>query len=464
MKSSVDETPANANVLPPPEPLPDLEPPVIQPLEETLEETVVDEDEVSVEDLSVGPAQDILGLGGSSGGGRGGGGRRSGLAASALVPLEGVGTGSPFQAYVAELRARGLDVAFVIDATASMDKYISSARLAIDDIIADLSAVVPDLRLGIVAYRDRSDDWLTRKVDLTDDRYLVHNFLGDLEAAGGGDFEEAVEEGLRVAAESLSWRVASRRVIILVGDAPPHKEHEGAALNVARSFNRADDAAISVLFTNANETGEPTEHETQARTVLERIARTGGGRLEDLGVTGELLRDRILDASFGSVWREEIQGLLGLSTQESLRRRIVAARVRTRDVKWLVAALATPPVHPALVDGCLLLFDPAIAKRAFDLFVDESVAQPVRSAALYILKRKLAPGLALDVTLPLAEQSAALSKLRREVERVRPAIAPAAEPRNAAPPAPPPAPPPGAAFGRRPQQGSTFYECGVDGC
>jgi Mg-chelatase subunit ChlD len=425
LRASVsDDVPADELL----EPLP--EPPELQPPEpEIVDPVVVDDAQVDEldprDDRSPASTTALLGVGGSGGGG---GGRRSGLAIGA-TELD-IGSGSaPFRAFVDDLRARGLDVVFVVDATASMDRFIQRARATIDDIIADLSAVVPDLRLGIVAYRDRSDDWLTRSVDLTDDRYRIHNFLSDLQAAGGGDFEEAVDEGLRVAAGELAWRDGTRRVLILVGDAPPHEDDEGDTLQLVRAFARSAQSAVSVLFTTADAEGRPTERQAKARASMEKIARAGGGILSGLD-EGVNLRDRILDASFGTEWIDEIRALVSRQ-RDDRRQRIVASKVKAGDVKWLLRYLPELPVHPSIVDGCIQLFDRRVADRALDLLLDEARPPAVRSVALYILKRAVAPDVALDVELPLADQERAVSRIRREVERIAPV-----------PGAPPPRPPP----------------------
>jgi hypothetical protein len=413
------------------------EPPELQPPEpELVEQPLLDQtvEEVDTEhDPSSHSTTDMLGLGG--GGDRGG--RRSGLAMGGVAELD-IGSGStPFRAFVDDLRARGLDVVFVVDATASMDRFIQRARSTIDDIIADLSAVVPDLRLGIVAYRDRQDDWLTRQVDLTDDRYRIHNFLSDLEAAGGGDFEEAVDEGLRVATESLAWRDGTRRVVILVGDAPPHEDDEGATLQLVRNFSRGAQSAVSVLFTTAETDGRPTERETRARASMEKIARAGGGILSGLAESVNL-RDRILDASFGTEWIEEIRALVSRQ-RDDRRQRIVASKVRAGDVKWLLQYLDDEPIHPAIVDGCIELFDRRVAERALELLSDESRSRTVRSVALYILKRTVAPGVPFEVQAPLSDQEGALSRFRREIERLPP-VPGAARNGPSQPQRPPPAP------------------------
>ncbi len=450
-----------ARPLPPPEPEAPVAPEPIQPVEplapaapapepQALDRTT-DVAPVDDEDPAPGPVDDtrpagpdVFGVGSSGGGGGGGtgtgrGGRRSGLGGGAPGAADIGPMGSGFRDFVDDLRGRAPDAAFGVDVTASMQHFIDSARATIDDIIGDLSTIVPDLRIGLVAYRDQTDGWTTQHVALTDDRYRIHNFLLDMEAAGGGDFEEAVEEGLKLAVEVQPWRPGCRRVIIVVGDAPPHPDDESAALGLARSFAHDGRSVVDVLYTGTEPDKRRPERETQARTVLERIARSGGGRLEDLRGDAAGLRSLIVDAAFGDEYRQDIRTFLARDRTD-WRQRIVQDRIRRGELAWMLEQLGSEPVHPSIVEGCLQLFDKAVARRALALLLDESVAGPVRSTALYLLKSKVAPGLALDVGRPLAEQAASVAKLQREVDKLpepRPAVVLPPLPAQAAPTPPP---------------------------
>lgn len=416
---------ASAQDEPPPglaeEPAPPApEAPSDEPLPDPFEsEAPADGPEALVAELDTGPASDVLGLGGGAGGGGGGGRRGSGLATQPLE-LPGVGPGgSGFRLFVEDLRARGLDVVFVVDATASMERFIAAARATIDDIIADLSAVVPDLRLGLVAYRDRSDPWLTQKAALTDNRYAIHNFLLDLTAEGGGDFEEAVEEGLRVAIEDLEWRPGARRILVLVGDAPPHAEDQSRALALVRAFARDRESALSALFTGGQGMQSLVERDRLAREAFAALARSGGGVLSELGESAAELQQQILDASFGTEFKDELRALLA-SRRADLRARIVRAKVQQGDRAWLLQRLRDVPVHPAVVDGCVQLFDAAVAWQALALLLDEARDPVSRSAMLYLLRKRAAPFVSLDLARPLAQQADRVARLRREVERLGP--------------------------------------------
>jgi hypothetical protein len=85
----------------------------------------------------------------------------------------------------------------------------------------------PELRLGLVAYRDRGDEYVTRTVDLTNDIDAIYGHLQSFRAGGGGDQPESVNEALQEAVRKMSWSEDRRvlKILFLVGDAPPHMDY-----------------------------------------------------------------------------------------------------------------------------------------------------------------------------------------------------------------------------------------------
>ena len=81
--------------------------------------------------------------------------------------------------------------------------------------------MLPNARVGVIAYGDYGDDYVTKVLDLTDNFNAVKDFVRSVEKTDGGDFPEAVEEAL-YRANQLNWRIGSSRAVVLVGDAPPH--------------------------------------------------------------------------------------------------------------------------------------------------------------------------------------------------------------------------------------------------
>lgn len=122
-----------------------------------------------------------------------------------------------------------MEVAFVLDTTGSMGGLIETAKRKIWAIANDLvkAKPSPDLRLGLVAFRDRGDEYVVRVTDLDADLDRVYGALGACQAGGGGDGPESVNEALRAAVTRLSWTsgTSAMKVVFLVGDAPPHMDY-----------------------------------------------------------------------------------------------------------------------------------------------------------------------------------------------------------------------------------------------
>jgi len=156
-------------------------------------------------------------------------------AAVGLYPqLQGAATSKPVAATppapdpLANTKPR-VEVAFVLDTTGSMGGLIQAAKEKIWSIASTMAAAqpAPEIRMGLVAYRDRGDAYVTRVVDLSSDLDSVYATLMDFQAQGGGDGPESVNQALHDAVQKLSWSRDDQtyRVIFLVGDAPPHMDY-----------------------------------------------------------------------------------------------------------------------------------------------------------------------------------------------------------------------------------------------
>jgi len=155
-----------------------------------------------------------------------------------------------------------IELAFVMDTTGSMGGLIRAAKQKVWGIVNELADARPrpTIRLGLVAYRDHGDSYVTRVVPLTEDLDAFFEQLQGLKARGGGDTPEAVDEGLAVALDQLGWsqdqaivnpwtsglegagpgsapgHISSVRLAFLLGDAPPHDERRVACVELAQRF------------------------------------------------------------------------------------------------------------------------------------------------------------------------------------------------------------------------------------
>jgi Mg-chelatase subunit ChlD len=122
-----------------------------------------------------------------------------------------------------------VDVVFVLDTTGSMGGLIQTAKEKIWSIATTMASAqqAPEIRIGLVAYRDRGDSYVTKLVDLSADLDSVYATLMDFEANGGGDTPESVNKALYDAVHKMSWSQEDQayQAIFLVGDAPPHMDY-----------------------------------------------------------------------------------------------------------------------------------------------------------------------------------------------------------------------------------------------
>ena len=122
-----------------------------------------------------------------------------------------------------------IEVVFVLDTTGSMGPLIEGAKRKIWSIATTLIDCSPDaeIRMGLVAYRDIGDDYVTKTFNLTTDIQGLYADLLELRARGGGDWPESVNEALHIGVTKMNWSRGrdSTRIIFLVGDAPPHMDY-----------------------------------------------------------------------------------------------------------------------------------------------------------------------------------------------------------------------------------------------
>jgi len=122
-----------------------------------------------------------------------------------------------------------IEVCFVLDTTGSMGGLIEGAKQKIWSIANEMISAkpTPELKLGLIGYRDRGDDYIVKSLQLTDDIDSIYAHLRDFKAEGGGDEPESVNEALAEAVEKMPWSHDRKvlKIIFLVGDAPPHMDY-----------------------------------------------------------------------------------------------------------------------------------------------------------------------------------------------------------------------------------------------
>lgn len=122
-----------------------------------------------------------------------------------------------------------IDVVFLLDSTGSMADEIDAVKVRIRAMIAEIVSgnPAPDVRFGIVTYRDRGDEYVTKTFELTRDIDQIVENLNSIQTDGGGDYPESLNEALHVALHKLNWdpEKTTTKLIFLIADAPPHLDY-----------------------------------------------------------------------------------------------------------------------------------------------------------------------------------------------------------------------------------------------
>ena len=139
-----------------------------------------------------------------------------------------------------------IDIMFTIDATGSMGDEINYLKSEIKNIITRVDSSVHKKRIGLTFYRDHGDEYVVRDFDFTTDVTKIKENLSRQTAGGGGDYEEAVEEALRVSL-SKSWNInAKSRLLFLLLDAPPHLNKENITM-IKNEIKKAQEKGIKII-------------------------------------------------------------------------------------------------------------------------------------------------------------------------------------------------------------------------
>jgi hypothetical protein len=212
-----------------------------------------------------------------------------------------------FTRHIQTMREGGLDIVFVFDSTSSMAEVLRQVKYKIENLIEVFKQLVPTARVGLVTYRDTDQAFVTRSHPLSHGTVSLNNFLRQIYAEGGGDYEEAVDEGLRVAIEQMKWRPKAKKIIVLMGDAPPHPEAVVTCSRLVAHFRREMNGMVSALDTTIDtfkpSAGFAAEYHATDRVLpdLRLLSDLGGGeaaRLDDV----ERVISQMALMVFGSRW------------------------------------------------------------------------------------------------------------------------------------------------------------------
>jgi hypothetical protein len=123
-------------------------------------------------------------------------------------------------------KGKDVDIVLCLDTTNSMKNDIDAVRSMLIPMLAEIRAGFSGFRIGMVLYKDYYDEYLNKVIPFTRDFEAFQKNLLSIQVRGGGDIPEAVYEALHAGASKFAWEAESR-IMILIGDAPPHPRQRG---------------------------------------------------------------------------------------------------------------------------------------------------------------------------------------------------------------------------------------------
>ncbi len=172
----------------------------------------------------------------------------------------------------------------MLDTTGSMGGLIEGAKQKIWSIANEMISAqpTPELKLGLIGYRDRGDEYVVKSFNLTDDIDAIYGHLREFQAGGGGDAPESVNEALAEAIHKMPWSSDRKvlKIIFLVGDAPPHMDYP----NSPKYPDLCREAAKKDLIINTIQCGEMAE----TKSIWQEIAKLSEGSYVGISQSGNV--------------------------------------------------------------------------------------------------------------------------------------------------------------------------------
>ncbi|MDH5784706.1 MAG: VWA domain-containing protein [Chromatiales bacterium] len=278
-----------------------------------------------------------------------------------------------------------VEAVFVLDTTGSMSGLIEAAKEKIWSIANTMAQAdpAPEIRIGLVAYRDRGDAYVTKVVDLSSDLDSVYATLMDFRADGGGDGPESVNQALDDALNRVSWSQETQgyRVIFLVGDAPAHMDYQDD-VKYPVTIARAKQRGIVINAIQSGNSGDTSK-------MWQQIASLGSGdffQVEQDGNAVAVATPFDEEMAELSAKLDETRLYYGSEEKKAEKRKKVAAGEKLRDAS--TASQARRAAFNSSKSGMVNLFgdselvdDVASGRIAIDEIEEEKLPEPLQAMA-----------------------------------------------------------------------------------
>lgn len=122
------------------------------------------------------------------------------------------------------------DMVIAFDTTGSMARYIDDVKKHVKTLIPELLTANPGIQISVVAFGDYCDmesvvnfGKAYQVINLTRNENALIEFVSKAKNTSGGDGDEFYELVLKKILDETSWRENSKKSILLIADASPHK-------------------------------------------------------------------------------------------------------------------------------------------------------------------------------------------------------------------------------------------------
>jgi hypothetical protein len=232
----------------------------------------------------------------------------------------GQGIGQGFGGFISGLRRTGLDVVIVIDGTGSMRLVIDDVKSKMRQLMFAIHRLVPTARIGVIVFGGRGEQM--ERQPLTTSTGALIQFLNNIQARNGGEWQENTLGAVRMAVDDMGWRSYAKKVIVLVGDTPPFKEDFDPTLQLIRQF-RAENGTFNTVDLTVEEherfvkqwqsysgpapvpSSSLPEFYLETQAAYQAMARAGGGSWRSL-TKDEHINQQVLILAFGEQWHSEV--------------------------------------------------------------------------------------------------------------------------------------------------------------
>jgi hypothetical protein len=140
------------------------------------------------------------------------------------------------------------DILFLIDKTGSMEDDIANVQKGLTEIINSINKY-KNVRVAIGLYGDKNSDgkdWYSFK-NFETNLVSAKKFIKEIKVTNGDDYPESVYDGFFESTKENFWKSQDKRMIILIGDAPP-LEKPLSNYSISDVINKATKDRITMNF------------------------------------------------------------------------------------------------------------------------------------------------------------------------------------------------------------------------